>query len=77
MEYAETFPGDDLSEYHFRVMSDEFGKARFNKMLAGHHWIYGYGWDGQDTVKGNKPIYIDPHDADGVTKVVLNVSEIH
>ncbi|MDX1685214.1 MAG: hypothetical protein R3275_08250 [Saprospiraceae bacterium] len=77
MEYAEDFPGDDLSEYHFKVTADSTGKALFSKILAGHHWIYGYGTDEADTVKGNKPIFIDPQDEDGKIRIILQVSEKH
>ena len=77
MEYAQDFPGDDLSQYHFEVTSDEMGKATIKDVLAGEHWIYGLGFDGVDTVKGNMSIYIDPQDVDRYAKFILQVSEKH
>ena len=77
MESAEDFPGDELSDYHFSTHSNAEGIATFNHLLSGYHWIYGYGLEGTDTVKGNGPVFINPTDEDGQSKVILNVSEKH
>lgn len=77
MEYAEEFPGDNLSDYHFKATSDSIGKAYFSGILPGEHWIAGYGFDGVDTVKGNTAIYLDPQDSDQHAKAILYVTEKH
>ena len=77
MEYADEFPGDDLSEYHFNTESDTLGKAWFHGVLPGAHWIAGYGFDGVDTVKGNTAIFLDAQDSDQYSKVILYVTEKH
>lgn len=77
MEYAEDFPGEDLSTYHFRTTSDDRGKAMLKGLLPGYHWINGRGMDAGDSVKGNRAIYIDPKDNDNYSKVILQVSEKH
>ena len=77
MEYAEDFPGEDLSTYHFSTTSDQNGRAIIRGLLPGYHWINGHGMDNGDSIKGNRAIYIDPQDEDKTTKVILQVSEKH
>lgn len=77
MEYAEDFPGENLEDYHFQTRSDSNGIATFTGILSGYHWINGYGFDGQDTIKGNRQIYLDPQDSDDFAKFILHVTEKH
>jgi hypothetical protein len=76
-EYSDDFPGKSISEYHFLSVSDNNGIASFHGILPGNHYLYGLGFDGKDSITGNRAIYIDPHDRDGYAKFLLHVSEKH
>jgi len=75
MEDVDEYPGDDLSKYHIKATADISGVAILSKVFPGEHWLYGRGYDGVDSVFGNKPIYIDPRDSDKRSKIIFLISE--
>lgn len=53
---TEQFPGKDVSKYDSYVITDAEGKAQFNELFPGNHYLYAYGWDAYvaDSVWGYK-----------------------
>jgi hypothetical protein len=72
------FPGNDSSQYDFKVQADGYGKATFSKLYPGEYYIYASGYDAffGAHVRGNLPVSL--HSAqlqNDHASVTVNVSE--
>lgn len=72
---TETFPGKDPALYNASRSCNTEGVANFTELFPGHYYLYAEGHDGNDSVMGYQPEFLDESIAGTVVQTTLLVTE--